>query len=102
MRIINSYGLNDEYGNSRYITLCHYSMRSWNKSHYASWCLFGHHHGSLEPYGLSFDVGVDCWNFTIWAIDETHAVKIANEYRIQLIETGLWNTKELAEDVCFD
>jgi calcineurin-like phosphoesterase family protein len=38
-------------------------MRSWDKSHYASWCLFGHHHGSLELYGLSFDVGVDCWNF---------------------------------------
>jgi calcineurin-like phosphoesterase family protein len=38
-------------------------MRSWDKSHYASWCLFGHHHGLLEPYGLSFDVGVDCWNF---------------------------------------
>lgn len=42
------------------------------------------------------------WNFTIWAKDETHAVKIANEYRIQLIETGLWNTKEFAKDVCFD
>jgi len=63
LRIINPDGLKDEYGNSRYITLCHYSMRSWDKSHYASWCLFGHHHGSLEPYGLSFDVGVDCWNF---------------------------------------
>jgi calcineurin-like phosphoesterase family protein len=45
------------------ITLCHYAMRSWALSHYGSWHLFGHHHGMLEPYGLSFDVGVDCWDF---------------------------------------
>jgi calcineurin-like phosphoesterase family protein len=53
----------DEYGNPRTIVMSHYSMRSWNKSHYASYCLFGHSHGKLEPYGLSFDVGVDCWNY---------------------------------------
>ena len=45
------------------ITLCHYAMRSWEASHYGSWHLFGHHHGKLEPYGLSFDVGVDAWDF---------------------------------------
>jgi calcineurin-like phosphoesterase family protein len=45
------------------ITLCHYAMRSWPLSHYATWHLFGHHHGKLEPYGLSFDVGADCWNY---------------------------------------
>jgi calcineurin-like phosphoesterase family protein len=53
----------DEYGNDRMIVLCHYAMRSWYKSHYASWHLFGHHHGKLPPYGLSFDVGVDAWNY---------------------------------------
>jgi calcineurin-like phosphoesterase family protein len=45
------------------ITLCHYAMRSWDRSHYASWHLFGHHHGSLPAHGLSFDIGVDCWDF---------------------------------------
>lgn len=45
------------------IVLCHYSLRSWDRSHYGSWHLFGHHHGKLEPYGMSFDIGVDCWNF---------------------------------------
>lgn len=45
------------------ITLCHYAMRSWPASHYGTWHLFGHHHGKLEPYGLSFDVGVDCWDY---------------------------------------
>jgi calcineurin-like phosphoesterase family protein len=62
MIAINS-RLEDEYGNDRTIVLCHYAMRSWPLSHYASWHLFGHSHGKLESYGLSFDVGVDCWNF---------------------------------------
>lgn len=53
----------DQYGDPIEITLCHYAMRSWSKSHYGTWHLFGHHHGMLEPYGLSFDVGMDCWNY---------------------------------------
>lgn len=61
--------LKDEYGNDRLIVLCHYSMRSWNKSHYASYHLFGHHHGRLEPYGLSFDVGVDTNNFYPYSLN---------------------------------
>ncbi len=48
------------------ITLCHYAMRVWNKSHYSAWHLYGHSHGSLsdDPHSLSFDCGVDCHNFT--------------------------------------
>ena len=63
MMIIEPTGLLDEYGNKRTIVLCHYAMRSWPLSHYASWHLFGHHHGRLEEYGLSFDVGTDTNNF---------------------------------------
>jgi calcineurin-like phosphoesterase family protein len=69
-RVLNIQPLNDEYGNSRTIVLCHYAMRSWPLSHYASWHLYGHHHGKLEPYGLSFDVGVDCWDFYPISLDE--------------------------------
>lgn len=29
------------------ITLCHYPMMTWHKSHYGSWQLFGHHHSSI-------------------------------------------------------
>ena len=47
----------------QYITMCHYPMRSWDRSHYGTWHLFGHHHGNVEPYGLSFDVGVDTNDF---------------------------------------
>jgi calcineurin-like phosphoesterase family protein len=46
------------------ITLCHYAMRRWPKSHYGSWHLYGHSHGKLPPYGKSFDVGVDCNGFS--------------------------------------
>ena len=62
--------LKDEYGNDRKIVMCHYAMRSWPHSHYASWHLFGHHHGKLEPYGLSFDVGVDCWDYNPVSLEE--------------------------------
>lgn len=48
------------------ITLCHYAMRVWNKSHHGAWQLYGHSHGSLpdNPNALSCDVGVDCWSYT--------------------------------------
>lgn len=45
------------------IILCHYAMRSWYASHRGSIMLYGHSHGKLPPYGLSFDVGVDCWDY---------------------------------------
>jgi calcineurin-like phosphoesterase family protein len=63
MLVIKPNNLVDEYGSQIVITLCHYAMRSWEVSHYGSWHLYGHHHGMLPPYGLSFDVGVDCWDF---------------------------------------
>jgi calcineurin-like phosphoesterase family protein len=63
MMVIQPDGLLDEYGNQRSITLCHYSLRTWPLSHYASWSLFAHSHNKLEPLGLSFDVGVDAWNY---------------------------------------
>lgn len=49
----------------RRIILCHYAMKVWNKSHYGSYQLYGHSHGSLpdDPNSLSLDVGVDCWNY---------------------------------------
>jgi calcineurin-like phosphoesterase family protein len=52
------------------LTMCHYSMRSWPLSHYGSWAIYGHHHGALEPYGMSFDIGVDCWDFYPVSLDD--------------------------------
>ncbi len=69
------------------VTLCHYSMRSWPLSHYASWCLFAHHHGKLEPYGLSFDIGVDTNNFYPYSLDEIEtkmrSLKPIIDYRVK-------------------
>ena len=45
------------------ITLCHYAMRVWNKSHFNAWQLFGHSHSKLSPLGKQYDVGVDNNNF---------------------------------------
>ena len=45
------------------ITLCHYSMRVWHKSHFNAWQLFGHSHGRLTPVGKQYDVGVDANKF---------------------------------------
>jgi calcineurin-like phosphoesterase family protein len=58
------------------IVLCHYSMQVWDRSNQGSWHLFGHSHGKLKGIGLSFDVGVDCTEFTPLSLD-TVAAKIA-------------------------
>jgi len=70
MLVIRPPELLDEFGNHRSITLCHYAMRTWETSHYGSFHLFGHSHGTLPPYGLSFDVGVDCWNYYPLSLEE--------------------------------
>ncbi|MFH1685490.1 MAG: metallophosphoesterase [Candidatus Micrarchaeota archaeon] len=55
--------INDEVRNS--ITVCHYQMRAWNKSHYNAAQLFGHNH-SKNPFcgvGKQLNIGVDGNNF---------------------------------------
>lgn len=47
--------------------LFHYPQRAWNGSHYGSWQLFGHVHGTMEPYGKSVDVGMD----SAWVLGHT-------------------------------
>jgi calcineurin-like phosphoesterase family protein len=66
----------------QYITLCHYAMRRWNKSHRGSWCLFGHSHGNLadDPKLFSFDVGVDCHSYAPISFDEVkHLMSLRTE-----------------------
>jgi len=52
------------------ITLCHYAMRVWPKSHFNAWHLYGHSHGGLSEWGKSWDVGVDNNNFQILSFDD--------------------------------
>lgn len=56
----------------QHIVLMHYALRVWSRSHHGSWSLYGHSHGNLEdiPTSLSFDVGVDCHNYTPISFEE--------------------------------
>jgi len=58
------------------ITLCHYPLKVWNKSHFGAWNLFGHCHGTLpdDPDALSIDVGVDCHDFYPISFDEIKVI----------------------------
>ena len=61
--------------NKQPVTLCHYAMLVWNKSHHGAWMLHGHSHGSLTyPYQAKImDVGVDANNYYPWSVAEiTH------------------------------
>ncbi len=69
-------GIHEIWLDNKAIILCHYAMRTWNKSHYKSWHLYGHSHGSLpdDPALLSFDVGVDCHNYTPISLEQVSAI----------------------------
>lgn len=61
---------------SKIVVLSHYAHCFWNRSHYGSWQLYGHAHGSAEgwmdenmPGRKSMDVGVD------------NAFRVLGEYR---------------------
>jgi len=43
----------------QFIVVCHYAMRTWERSHYGAWMVYGHSHTRLEGIGKSFDIGVD-------------------------------------------
>lgn len=47
-----------------HLTACHYAMRTWPRSHYNSWHVYGHSHGRFQNDGKSWDVGVDNNNYT--------------------------------------
>ena len=63
------YDLLDIVVDTQPITLCHYPMVSWNKSHYGAWQLFGHHHSlftlsnSYVFEGKKMNVCTDLYNY---------------------------------------
>jgi calcineurin-like phosphoesterase family protein len=52
------------------IVVCHYAMRTWAASHYNSWQLYGHSHGTLEPVGKQWDIGVDTNDFYPYSFEQ--------------------------------
>lgn len=55
------------------IVLCHFAMRTWDRSHYGSIHCHGHSHGRLPPWPNSLDVGVDSWDFYPVSFDKVIA-----------------------------
>ena len=78
--------------NGNELTLCHYAMRVWNRSHKGSWMCFGHSHDELPVVGKSFDIGVDGNNFTPWSLEEIEAKM--NTLPLGHIITKVWPGKE--------
>lgn len=69
-RFVSVHDLYEIRHQSQRITLCHYAMRVWNRSHHGAFQLFGHSHGTLAGVGKSMDVGVDCNNYAPISFDE--------------------------------
>lgn len=44
------------------VTLCHYPMRRWNKSHFDSFHLYGHLHYATDFGGKTLNISVDSLN----------------------------------------
>lgn len=67
----------------RLMSLCHYSMEVWDKSHGGAWCLYGHSHGSLpdNPHAMKFDCGVDCHNYKPLSFPEVAAIMAKKIYK---------------------
>lgn len=58
------------------IVLFHYALREWNASHWGSYHLYGHAHGTLpdDKNARSFDIGVDCHDFYPLSYEEVKAI----------------------------
>lgn len=70
-------------GGKQFITLCHYAMKVWNRSHHGAFHLYGHSHGSMpdDPHSRSFDVGVDCWNFEPVSYEKVREIMLLKDWK---------------------
>lgn len=68
------------------VVVCHYAMRTWRKSHYNSWQLFGHSHGSLEPIGKQWDIGVDKNNFYPLSFEQIKEIMLKRPDNFNLVK----------------
>ncbi len=71
--------------NNQPLTLCHYAMRVWPKSHFNAWQLYGHSHGRLQPLGKQYDVGVDNNQFIPRSFEEIKEIMKSQPNNINYI-----------------
>lgn len=69
------------------IVISHYAMRTWNRSHFNSWHLYGHSHGTLEPIGKSWDMGVDFNNFFPLSFEDVRGIMESRPDNPNLVKT---------------
>jgi len=64
------------------IVLFHYAIREWNASHWGTYHLYGHSHGTLpdNPKSLSFDIGVDCHDYYPLSYEEVKSIMKTKEW----------------------
>ena len=64
------------------IILLHYGMRVWNASHWGTYHLYGHSHGTLpdDPKMRAIDVGVDCHDFYPLSYEEVKVLMKKKEW----------------------
>ena len=78
------------------ITLSHYPMIVWNKSHYGAWQLFGHIHLNdmtdrvmdYSRLGKQLNVNIDFHNFKVWSFDEVYEYMRTQPDNFDLIKRG--------------
>jgi calcineurin-like phosphoesterase family protein len=79
------------------IWLNHYPMRSWDRSFYGSWHLYGHVHGRFaaedeaNAWMLTKDVGVDACGYRPWSFEELRAylaprIDLNREMRVAVLQ----------------
>lgn len=71
-----------------HIVMCHYAMRVWHLSHYNSWHLYGHSHGSLPGQGKSMDVGVDTHDFSPYSLESIGKIMSQLPNNFNLVKKG--------------
>ena len=83
------------YFNKHKLTVCHYAMRVWPKSHQGHWHVYGHSHGELPGLGYSFDIGVDCHDYTPWSLEEIESKMNTLQPHHVIPKENVWPGKSL-------
>jgi calcineurin-like phosphoesterase family protein len=71
---------------NKYIVVCHYAMRVWARSHYNSYMLHGHSHGTLKPIGKQLDIGVDNNNYYPFSFKEIEEIMKKSDNNFNYID----------------